>query len=104
LQPLIIEHFSRDLQRGDENLAVRGVLHLIISDTVSTPVPERAVEPSERAATTSAAAERREGLPPGWEMRVTPEEIVYYVDHNTGTTTWIRPTYFFLLKWYLMIV
>lgn len=30
-------------------------------------------------------------LPPGWEMRSTPVQRVYFVDHNTRTTTWDDP-------------
>ena len=30
-------------------------------------------------------------LPPGWEMRHTPENRPYFVDHNTRTTTWVDP-------------
>ncbi|RPA81827.1 HECT-domain-containing protein [Ascobolus immersus RN42] len=30
-------------------------------------------------------------LPPGWEERHTVEGRVYYVDHNTRTTTWVDP-------------
>ncbi|XP_038662315.1 NEDD4-like E3 ubiquitin-protein ligase WWP2 isoform X2 [Scyliorhinus canicula] len=32
-----------------------------------------------------------EALPTGWEQRVLPNGRVYYVDHNTKTTTWERP-------------
>lgn len=32
-----------------------------------------------------------ETLPAGWEQRVLPHGRVYYVDHNTKTTTWERP-------------
>ncbi|XP_073327683.1 NEDD4-like E3 ubiquitin-protein ligase WWP2 isoform X1 [Pagrus major] len=32
-----------------------------------------------------------EALPAGWEQRVLPHGRVYYVDHNTKTTTWERP-------------
>jgi len=32
------------------------------------------------------------GLPPGWEERVDSHNRKYYVDHNTRTTTWKRPT------------
>ncbi|KAG7453419.1 NEDD4-like E3 ubiquitin-protein ligase WWP2 isoform X1, partial [Solea senegalensis] len=32
-----------------------------------------------------------ESLPAGWEQRVLPHGRVYYVDHNTKTTTWERP-------------
>jgi hypothetical protein len=31
------------------------------------------------------------GLPSGWEARVTSDGRTYYVDHNTHTTTWTRP-------------
>lgn len=30
-------------------------------------------------------------LPPGWEERVTEDGFVFYVDHNTKTTSWERP-------------
>jgi E3 ubiquitin-protein ligase NEDD4 len=30
-------------------------------------------------------------LPPGWEQRNTGEGRMYYVDHNTRTTTWVDP-------------
>ncbi|KAJ8248840.1 hypothetical protein GJAV_G00228300 [Gymnothorax javanicus] len=33
----------------------------------------------------------QETLPTGWEQRVLPHGRVYYVDHNTKTTTWERP-------------
>ncbi|XP_069757397.1 NEDD4-like E3 ubiquitin-protein ligase WWP2 isoform X1 [Narcine bancroftii] len=38
-----------------------------------------------------ALAQNLEALPPGWEQRVLPTGRVYYVDHNTKTTTWERP-------------
>ncbi|XP_028931030.1 NEDD4-like E3 ubiquitin-protein ligase WWP2 isoform X1 [Ornithorhynchus anatinus] len=38
-----------------------------------------------------AAAQPSEALPPGWEQRELPNGRVYYVDHNTKTTTWERP-------------
>lgn len=31
-------------------------------------------------------------LPPGWERRMDPLGRMYYVDHNTRTTTWNRPS------------
>lgn len=30
-------------------------------------------------------------LPPGWERRLNPAGRVYYVDHNTEQSTWLRP-------------
>ncbi|XP_075795882.1 NEDD4-like E3 ubiquitin-protein ligase WWP2 [Pelodiscus sinensis] len=38
-----------------------------------------------------AAAPTLDALPPGWEQRELPNGRVYYVDHNTKTTTWERP-------------
>ncbi|XP_074865148.1 NEDD4-like E3 ubiquitin-protein ligase WWP2 isoform X2 [Carettochelys insculpta] len=38
-----------------------------------------------------AAAPALDALPPGWEQRELPNGRVYYVDHNTKTTTWERP-------------
>jgi hypothetical protein len=31
-------------------------------------------------------------LPPGWDSRETPDGRQFYADHNTGTTTWRRPS------------
>ncbi len=31
-------------------------------------------------------------LPPGWEQRLTPEGVPYYVDHATKTTHWKPPS------------
>eukprot|EP00127_Corallochytrium_limacisporum_P001271 Clim_evm6s48 gene=Clim_evmTU6s48 len=31
-------------------------------------------------------------LPPGWELRTDSRGRPYYVDHNSRTTTWVRPT------------
>ena len=30
-------------------------------------------------------------LPSGWEMRLTPTKRLYFIDHNTNTTTWDDP-------------
>ncbi|CCX35455.1 protein of unknown function [Taphrina deformans PYCC 5710] len=38
-------------------------------------------------ATTAGSGE----MPTGWEQRYTPEGRVYFVDHNTRTTTWVDP-------------
>ncbi|KAF3689242.1 NEDD4-like E3 ubiquitin-protein ligase WWP2 [Channa argus] len=51
----------------------------------STSTPEQASSSSTAAETTT------DSLPAGWEQRVLPHGRVYYVDHNTKTTTWERP-------------
>ncbi|XP_028841878.1 NEDD4-like E3 ubiquitin-protein ligase WWP2 isoform X1 [Denticeps clupeoides] len=61
---------------GQEN----GALPLPAETTPPNPdQPASAVEPV------------MESLPAGWEQRVLPHGRVYYVDHNTKTTTWERP-------------
>jgi E3 ubiquitin-protein ligase NEDD4 len=41
-------------------------------------------------------------LPSGWEMRLTSTARVYFVDHNTKTTTWDGMSNFSnLCQWYL---
>uniref|UniRef100_UPI0037E71476 NEDD4-like E3 ubiquitin-protein ligase WWP2 isoform X2 n=1 Tax=Semicossyphus pulcher TaxID=241346 RepID=UPI0037E71476 len=42
-------------------------------------------------ASNSTTESNTESLPAGWEQRVLPHGRVYYVDHNTKTTTWERP-------------
>lgn len=39
----------------------------------------------------STSWERPQPLPAGWEMRRDTRGRIYYVDHNTRTTTWQRP-------------
>ncbi|XP_069570348.1 NEDD4-like E3 ubiquitin-protein ligase WWP2 isoform X1 [Brachyistius frenatus] len=52
-----------------------------------TPNATSGTEP----ASNSTAEPTTESLPAGWEQRVLPHGRVYYVDHNTKTTTWERP-------------
>ncbi|KAI9454451.1 HECT-domain-containing protein [Lactarius psammicola] len=53
----------------------------------------RRTSASASAATTTALANRAAlgSLPSGWEMRMTSTRRVYFVDHNTRTTTWDDP-------------
>ena len=45
------------------------------------------------AAARNGVTEDQHGpLPPGWERRIDPLGRTYYVDHNTRTTTWNRPS------------
>ncbi|CAK6975113.1 NEDD4-like E3 ubiquitin-protein ligase WWP2 isoform X2 [Scomber scombrus] len=46
---------------------------------------------STEQANSSATESTTDTLPAGWEQRVLPHGRVYYVDHNTKTTTWERP-------------
>ena len=38
------------------------------------------------------AARQDDDLPPNWEYRLDSKNRPYYIDHNTRTTTWFRPT------------
>ncbi|XP_043083678.1 NEDD4-like E3 ubiquitin-protein ligase WWP2 isoform X2 [Puntigrus tetrazona] len=40
---------------------------------------------------TATETQTSDALPAGWEQRILPHGRVYYVDHNTKTTTWERP-------------
>jgi E3 ubiquitin-protein ligase NEDD4 len=53
----------------------------------------RRTSASAAAATTTALANRAAlgPLPSGWEMRMTSTRRIYFVDHNTRTTTWDDP-------------
>uniref|UniRef100_A0A8C5QSI2 HECT-type E3 ubiquitin transferase n=1 Tax=Leptobrachium leishanense TaxID=445787 RepID=A0A8C5QSI2_9ANUR len=42
-------------------------------------------------AAVTPGSEGSEGLPPGWEQRQLSNGRVYYVDHNTKSTTWEKP-------------
>ncbi|XP_036423890.1 NEDD4-like E3 ubiquitin-protein ligase WWP2 [Colossoma macropomum] len=56
-------------------------------DSIAPP-PADAAPPTTDDQPTEPAME---SLPAGWEQRVLPHGRVYYVDHNTKTTTWERP-------------
>ncbi|XP_040563054.2 NEDD4-like E3 ubiquitin-protein ligase WWP2 isoform X4 [Gallus gallus] len=66
------------------------------SVTASTlPALPGSTEAEEAAPSTPQArttVQAQDSLPPGWEKRVDPRGRYYYVDHNTRTTTWQRPT------------
>ncbi|KAK2838319.1 hypothetical protein Q7C36_013133 [Tachysurus vachellii] len=55
---------------------------------ISAPPPSADSAPPTQDQHTQPAVE---DLPAGWEQRVLPHGRVYYVDHNTKTTTWERP-------------
>ncbi|XP_030880411.1 NEDD4-like E3 ubiquitin-protein ligase WWP2 [Leptonychotes weddellii] len=63
---------------------------------VSLPVPATPAEGEEPSTSGTqqlpAAAQALDALPAGWEKRTDPRGRFYYVDHNTRTTTWQRPT------------
>ncbi|XP_073461973.1 NEDD4-like E3 ubiquitin-protein ligase WWP2 [Aquarana catesbeiana] len=66
--------------------------------TSSTPPPGLGLPPGPNVESSgpdslqsTAATPSSDGLPTGWEQRMLSNGRVYYVDHNTKTTTWERP-------------
>ncbi|KAM5263813.1 NEDD4-like E3 ubiquitin-protein ligase WWP2 [Ctenodactylus gundi] len=63
--------------------------------TASLPAPATPAEGEEPSTSGTqqlpAAPQAPDALPAGWEQRELPNGRVYYVDHNTKTTTWERP-------------
>uniref|UniRef100_A0A8C6CSZ8 E3 ubiquitin-protein ligase n=1 Tax=Moschus moschiferus TaxID=68415 RepID=A0A8C6CSZ8_MOSMO len=58
----------------------------------ATATPAEGEEPSTSGTQQfPTAAQAPDALPAGWEQRELPNGRVYYVDHNTKTTTWERP-------------
>ncbi|KAF8798976.1 HECT-domain-containing protein [Phlegmacium glaucopus] len=69
--------------------------HLGLNTSFSSQAPgaDRVRPSSTSGATTVRLLDDEAGnpLPAGWERRVDPQQRSYYVDHNTRTTTWVRP-------------
>ncbi|XP_016099616.1 NEDD4-like E3 ubiquitin-protein ligase WWP2 isoform X1 [Sinocyclocheilus grahami] len=63
------------------------------SAEMDSSAPPAATETPSSADQSSTATETHttDALPAGWEQRILPHGRVYYVDHNTKTTTWERP-------------
>ncbi|XP_075996384.1 NEDD4-like E3 ubiquitin-protein ligase WWP2 isoform X2 [Genypterus blacodes] len=57
----------------------------------SDPGPSSAPGAEQPSSSSTATEPNSDSLPAGWEQRVLPHGRVYYVDHNTKTTTWERP-------------
>jgi E3 ubiquitin-protein ligase NEDD4 len=63
----------------------------------SPPLPHATTSPGQSAAAANTRnfnpnVDQFGPLPPGWERRIDPLGRTYYVDHNTRTTTWNRPS------------
>jgi hypothetical protein len=55
----------------------------------ATPAPAAEVDSFARIVAADDATAQQ--LPPGWECKSTPDCRVYYIDHNTQTTSWTHP-------------
>lgn len=47
---------------------------------------------SQDGATSSVPSQQPSPLPDGWEERKTENGRLYYVNHKTKTTQWVKPT------------
>ena len=56
------------------------------------PAEQTIVTPGPTSTPVAQPVARGEDLPPGWELRFDPRGRQYYVDHNTRSTTWTRPS------------
>jgi len=66
-----------------------------VRPTTATPDPSRgssAVSNAAPARPLDSRADELGPLPPGWERRTDHLGRTYYVDHNTRSTTWTRPS------------
>ncbi|XP_029464145.1 LOW QUALITY PROTEIN: NEDD4-like E3 ubiquitin-protein ligase WWP2 [Rhinatrema bivittatum] len=70
----------------EEDRSIAGVFS---SPAAATTMNSESCPPRHPAAGTETPAS--DALPAGWEQRDLPSGRVYYVDHNTKTTTWERP-------------
>ncbi|CAG8459561.1 16376_t:CDS:10 [Acaulospora morrowiae] len=62
------------------------------SQNIPVAGPSVASGSSSSARTFGAFEDQYGPLPPGWERRIDHLGRTYYVDHNTRTTTWTRPS------------
>lgn len=77
---------SNQLEQPMNNLSITGAAS-------SEPSSSTAATPSAAATRQYSSFEDQYGrLPPGWERRTDNFGRTYYVDHNSRTTTWKRPT------------
>lgn len=119
---LFLEMLTLELKKSNTNEAVHGKLILNLSTNVNVPIrngtdtlaagsasataasshtstmpntPTMSVDPPSHTpadSSTNISTTDTTDLPQGWERRVDHLGRPYYVDHNTRTTTWKRPS------------
>ncbi|XP_075045216.1 NEDD4-like E3 ubiquitin-protein ligase WWP2 isoform X2 [Mixophyes fleayi] len=68
-----------------------GVIGSAPSPASGLPTEENGGSSETQSVPSTAATPALDGLPSGWEQRELSNGRVYFVDHNTKTTTWERP-------------
>jgi E3 ubiquitin-protein ligase NEDD4 len=77
---------SSDAPNGTVSASTLNVPIAAVTQPVVNGAPSRTTN-------TSTFEDQQGRLPPGWERRVDNLGRTYYVDHNSRTTTWNRPSY-----------
>ncbi|KAM7215296.1 hypothetical protein V8F06_009347, partial [Rhypophila decipiens] len=90
------EGLRRDLEgyvdASGRTYKVTGEASLVLSTDLSVPLGTDRREHKSKAIITAFWLENdRTALPAGWECRFDIDGREYYVDHNTRTTSWLRP-------------
>jgi hypothetical protein len=106
------ERFTRDLKNLSSSNTVKGKLIMELSTKLDIPIPSvryPLVEDPPTSSSTLPASpihnenttsnyvyendleDEQKGLPALWEVRENVAGRRYYVDHNTRSTTWVRP-------------
>lgn len=93
--------FSDELGRQAQNLPSNSSSLLSssygnVAPTFSSPLNTNLTVPSPSAGSTTTTGSPSsetsdDALPTGWEKRIDKYGRTFYIDHNTQTTTWIRP-------------
>ncbi|PVF96727.1 putative ubiquitin-protein ligase [Serendipita vermifera] len=83
------QNMARD--RHNQRTLVDDMLGSNASTTDSTVNRQQSTVATPTATPAAATTDPLGPLPAGWEERRTPEGRVYFVDHNTRSTTWVDP-------------
>ncbi|KAI9276603.1 hypothetical protein BY458DRAFT_505502 [Sporodiniella umbellata] len=109
------EMLTLELKKSNNQDTIQGKLILNLSTNINAPIrngtntltpgsstqnvssnnteqPTDAVTPYTSTNSNSTPTEQENDLPEGWERRIDHLGRPYYVDHNTRTTTWKRPS------------
>jgi E3 ubiquitin-protein ligase NEDD4 len=84
---------ERREQHSETSETPNGTLSASTLNVPTTAVSQPVVNGGSRTTNTSTFEDQHGRLPPGWERRVDNLGRTYYVDHNSRTTTWNRPSY-----------
>ncbi|XP_075415654.1 membrane-associated guanylate kinase, WW and PDZ domain-containing protein 3 isoform X2 [Tenrec ecaudatus] len=85
------EDEDKDAVNGSGNTAENRERHSETSDWMKTVPSYNQTNSAMDFRTYMLRDETPEPLPPNWEMAYTDAGVIYFIDHNTKTTTWLDP-------------